>query len=1147
MNRRYRFVGLFILVIALWSLPAYAQQPTGSIEGVVTDQNGAVIAGATVSITEKATGRVITTTTNDSGFYVMRSLLPGIYSVKIEKSGFASGAIENVQVFVGQVANVSISLKVGGTEAVVEVTANTEVQVDTSRHNVDGVIKAREIDQLPLNARNFLDLAGLEPGVIVRDGGSIDPTKVNAFRTVGIAGRSGTGTRVQIDGIDVTDETVGTTTANISDDAISEFQVSRSSLDLSTSLSSSGAISVVTRSGGNELHGSAFYFGRNQKMSAKQGVSQTGPNEPFHRHQVGYRAGGKIIKDKLFWFSNWERFYQADNFKTDPADVPFFPQMAGNVGLPVDIRNVTERVDWNISNSARFFYRFSHSYDNSTGGTGQSPFQNIDWTNVHAVGLDVTQSRLTHSYRFGYVNFNNNISSQEFSQFPFLKTPDGIPFYLSVGQFQLGPNNLAPQQTYQDNFQNKYDGSYIRGNHTLRYGLEINHIVLGGFANFAGPLTVGGSFTADPGGTRDEVIRRGGDPKNPLEYPLDSFSTGPANGFFTVPAAHGFPHGGNFNNRIAWYIGDNWRVMRNLTINFGTRYEYDTGYFNNEAKDGARRPQILAKVNPAAMIAPRFPKDRFGPTFGFAYDPFKDGKTSIRGGFYIAYEMNIANNTIFNEFALIPPGIGPDFFDHTHVAGPDGTPINVDGKHPNGDYSDLLGKPIKDVIGIISKVHLALNAAYANHKFNPAQGQTLFEIAQGITFGGIFPGDFRIPYSVQFNIGVEREIRPGHVLKVDYIRNHGVGLPFFLVDYERRRDAAFFDVNQARARVNAVLAGRTVDQWIAANPGRTISAFGLANDIVFPGVTPELLRARIMSGGFSLYSGLQAKLIGRLTDKLWLVKGANYTISYALQKSDASCGSGRVEFINNTCDNRNINNKAYFGATGFSQMHRLVGSLILDTPGGFRFSQIWTFATNAPVSLFIPALGGVTGANAMFTTDLNGDGGVGTSPRGDLLPGLNLGQWGRKVKDIAELNQIISAYNANVAGRVTPNGQALIAAGIFTEAQLRALRAVSPTIPLVPLNNPNPFASNLFNLDLRISRPIKIEDAKFVKNLTIEPYFDGFNLFNRRGHSDYRGLGAGFGSLNFDYVANNRLGDLEALRAFRFGPRIVQLGFRVSF
>jgi hypothetical protein len=140
-----------------------------------------------------------------------------------------------------------------------------------------------------------------------------------------------------------------------------------------------------------------------------------------------------------------------------------------------------------------------------------------------------------------------------------------------------------------------------------------------------------------------------------------------------------------------------------------------------------------------------------------------------------------------------------------------------------------------------------------------------------------------------------------------------------------------------------------------------------------------------------------------------------------------------------------------------------------------------------------------------------------------------------------------------VAGSPTPEGQALISAGLFTLAQLKALKAVSPIIPLVPPGNPDPFASNPFNLDLRVTRPIKIENAFIVHNLAIEPYFDAFNVFNYRGHGSYNGilgvsaLSASFGALNYDYAANGALAQLKNARSFAFNPRVIQLGFRVSF
>src|SRR5262249_25123160 len=150
----------------------------------------------------------------------------------------------------------------------VEITASsTEAAVDTSRSTVDGVIMSKTIEALPLNGRNFLDLAQLEPGVQVRDGGDFDPTK-NQMSGVSIGGRSGRSTRIQVDGGNTTEETGGPTTANISNETIQEFQVSRSSLDPSTDLTSSGGINIVTRSGGNAIHGSGFAFFRDESLAA---------------------------------------------------------------------------------------------------------------------------------------------------------------------------------------------------------------------------------------------------------------------------------------------------------------------------------------------------------------------------------------------------------------------------------------------------------------------------------------------------------------------------------------------------------------------------------------------------------------------------------------------------------------------------------------------------------------------------------------------------------------------------------------------------------------------------------------------------------------------------------------------------------------
>lgn len=1152
-TRRIKWIYVMLLVL-LGAFTVSAQQPTGAIEGTITDQSGAVLASVKVLITEKATSRMIEVATNKEGYFVARALLPGTYEVKVEHAGFSTGRIENVVVQTGQISNASLSLKVGATTEVVQVEGTSaQLQVDTSRQTIDGVVTAQQITQLPLNQRNFMDLATLQPSVIVRDGEMIDPTKVNAYRTVGINGSSGTGTRVQIDGIDVTDETVGTTSANISTDAVQEFQLSRASFDLSTSLTTSGAINIVSRSGSNEFHGAGFYFWRSDRLAARQDFLQEKP--PFRRQQVGYRVGGPIVKDKLFFFSNWERTYQSEQAIVTSGDFPNI--LDGTVSLPIGIRYTTHRLDWNATDRLRIFYR--HSYDDNlaTGGGGASPFQNVDWTNVHAIGADISGARTTHSFRFGYVNFNNRIQSQELDPFDFNLTPQGIPYQLNVGDLSLGPNGLAPQQTYQDNFQSKYDGSLTAGNHTFRYGADINRIILGGFANFAGPLTANGLFNS--------TVRSGlpaAQRGDPLAYPLDSFSTGPNSGFFTAEAGHNLPHGGHRNTRIAWYAGDSWRIKRNFTLNFGTRWEYDTGFFTGKAP----KLPILEVYGPRTGDVAKFPKDAFSPQVGFAWDIFGNGKTSIRGGFYRSYEMNIFNNSLFDEFARLPTGIGPTALPFDAVVGPDGRAINI-GPVPGcaaadvaaGDYTCLTERPIGSVLGFLGQIHQAVQSAYSSFQFDPTKGISEFVNNGGVTFGGQFPGTYKIPYSMQFTIGVQRELWPNHVLTVDYVRNRGVGLPFLMGEFERRRAARTLNAAAARSQRTAFLTdscqGQSVSEALSNGCLRpdgttrfipTIANFGLASDSVFTGLTPDITRARLLTGGFSLYQGLQARLEGRfgkVSDSPYNpVRGLSYTISYALGRAEATGGSNRTEFINNTVNNDDWNST--FGPTGNDRMHILGLGALMEVPFGFRLNQIWTFRTAPPQNLTIPFLDRFAGSNGIFTTDINGDGNIGSgAPRGDLLPGTQIGDLGRKIKSFSELNQIISAFNSNFAGKLTPAGQALVSAGVFTEAQMRALGGVIKPIPLVPENNPWPFESH-FNLDLRITRPIAITER-----FRIEPSADIFNLFNNNSLGLYGpSLDGTDGALNFDYTGAVDRAELNrTIRHRQKNTRLIQLGVRFTF
>ncbi len=1025
-----------------------------------------------------------------------------------------------------------MQMEVGRTGEIVQVEASAVV-VDVSRQTLDSVITAKEIQDLPSFSRNFLDLAALAPGVITRDGESIDPTKVAAYRTVGINGRSGTGTRVQIDGIDVTDETVGTTTSNISQDAVQEFQLQRSSLDVSTSLTSSGSISIISRSGGNDYHGGAFYDYFNQDMSARLNFNREA--EPINRKRTGVHFGGPIRKEKLFFFANWERHYQTEQ---KILETPTFPQQSGSAGFPIGIRYTTGRLDWNASSAVRAFYRFNHSWDEATGGDVVSPFSNLDWTNTHTIGVDFNRALFTSSMRFGYTNFNNQIVSKSLGK-PFPEF-NGQVYYLGVGAFGSGPNSLAPQETYQDNKQLSYDASYLWNKHTFRFGFQYTNIVLGGFANFTGPLQVFGTYDTD---ALADLRRRGLSVTEPLNFPLESFATGPQNGFFTVEPAHGFAHGGHFNDRYRWYVQDKIKASRRLTLNIGLGWQYDTGYFSNDPL--VRRDPALERWGAGFSSRPQQPKSLYSPSFGFVWDATGKGRTVVRGGFYKAYEMNIYNNTIFDESAMIPAGIGPDAYDITHVAGPDGRPINI-GNHPDGNYEDLIGRPIGQALPIIVQVHQALNAAYNNFKFDPTKGDSLFKQTTGLNIAAIVPGNqYKIPYALQFNIGVSHELRPGTVLSVDYVVNRGVGLPMLYADFERRRDAGTLNAAAARTRLNTVLAGQTVDQFLTARPTATIGTIGLVNDTIWAGVTgTEFARGEFNVGGFSTYRGLQIGLTGRARAMKW-IKDSSYIVSYALGRNENTQGTGRVEFRAATLANRNWNDKSYYGPNGLDFTHIFRAAWLFTAPGGVRLNSGWAFRTAPPLNIFTPNLGGpIAGAQGFFGIDLNGDGGRGTTPRNDILPGVNIGQFGRGIKTFEELNQVISAFNTNFAGKLTPHGQALVTAGLFTEAQLRRLGAVTRPIALIPTSNPYPFHNQLVT-DLRIDRPVRIREG-----MTVVPFADIFNLFNHAPVRTYGGLTERFGALNFNYTAaggGEQKSDLDLARTRQYNTRRVQVGIRFVF
>src|SRR5258707_3640949 len=282
---------------------AQAGLSTGSIQGAILDPKSSTVPAAKVSITSKATGAKLQAEMSPSGTYNSGPLVPGEYVVRVEAPGFNTVEIP-ATVQVGNITTSSVTLEVGATTTVITV-EGAAITLNTEQSTIQGVVTQQQIENLPINGRNFLDLAQLEPGVQIQDGGNFDPTK-KGFSSISFGGRFGRTARIEVEGLDISDETVGTTTQNIAVGSIKEFQVSQSSLDLATELTSSGTVNITTRSGTNAIHGDGFFNYRGDATSAKFG----NPPAVFDRKQYGVSLGGPIIKDKLFAFGSGERTTQ---------------------------------------------------------------------------------------------------------------------------------------------------------------------------------------------------------------------------------------------------------------------------------------------------------------------------------------------------------------------------------------------------------------------------------------------------------------------------------------------------------------------------------------------------------------------------------------------------------------------------------------------------------------------------------------------------------------------------------------------------------------------------------------------------------------------------------------------------------------------
>jgi hypothetical protein len=1064
----------------------------------------------------------------------------------VEGQGFKTTEL-GVTVQVNTTESGNIKLEVGQSAQVVEVEA-TELGVNTEQATVQGVLTSEQIENLPINGRNFLDLAQLEPGVQIQDGGTFDPTK-NGFSSVSFGGRFGRTARIEVDGVDISDETVGTTTQNLPLGAIQESSLQQSSLDLSTELTSSGSVNVTTKSGTNSLHGEGFYYFRDQSLNANLPGAST---NPFQRNQFGGDVGGRIIKDKLFFFLDAERTKQD---LLDPV-IPGGPfgGLTGSFNSPFRETETIGRVDWQPG-KYKVFYRFT--YDQNTSvlpfiPNSFQPFANQNHARGHVAGVDFSTGTFAHSVRFGYTKFENGIADAVTGTSIFNPAPGielaigGDPNCLTAGLdvFCSGPNFLAPQATMQSNKQIKYDGTTAYKNHIIRFGAGYDHIQGGGFAKFLGLAPAVGSPNATP-----PCVGAGNCPfpdgaANPLNYPVTNVNLGNGQGFSSEKKSFGLPGGGlGPDNRLSFYIGDSWKIKPGFTLTAGLRYVRDTGRTDSDLGPIA----VLDQFNYSNQYFTyrglgnrvRQPNANFAPQLGFAWDPSGKGTTVIRAGIGLFYENSIWNNNLFDRPARLQEGL---FLGSTTICSnagapqggvtfPDGTTI------PETTLNGICNQPIGSVASNIAALQQQYQAATL--AAGPAQNGAYIgnALADGIDVTGtnlFYPG-YVTPRSVQMNFGIQKEIRRGTVLTVDFLRNVSTHNMLSIDtnhvgDYRSLTAPGTNGVANAQAAIAAVEAncglGNTVLSTYAMgncalNPGLGIndpdygtpgdpkrpanisdfaingldSGYGLCGGgpcpaAAFPGFNPNVgANQMLFPIGRSVYNGLQMTFKQEMNKTIPGVKHTNLQVSYSLSRYVATARDS--DFINFPVDNGNP--LKYLGPNGLDRTHQISFGGVFDLPVHFRMSLIGHFDSPLPLDLRLPTNGNPGG---IFQTDITGDGtGDGTfgsnGGLGDLLPGTKQGAFGRDFGTNG-LNQKISAFNASRVGQLTPAGQALVTNNLMTQADLTALGGViSGGTPIQSVPAGAIGQGWLKTFDLGINWGYKVKER-----VELRPGVTIFNVFN---------------------------------------------------
>ncbi|MEE8177117.1 MAG: TonB-dependent receptor, partial [Acidobacteriota bacterium] len=678
---------VILLVVFLGAAASFAQLPTATILGVVRDGTGAVIPDANLTARNVETGQTRTTVSASDGSYRFSAMQVGNYEVQVLQAGFQTAVRSGLRLTVGQEAVVNFTLQVGAVEQRVEVTAEAPL-VNTTTSSLGGLVDEQKVSELPLNGRNFVDLALLQSGVqtsrVATGGGSIAGTRFSS-NGAPLASNNTTLDGVRVNSMASSSTATSATGNTLGIEGIQEFRVVTNALSAEYGLAMGSQLVIVSKRGTNAFHGSLFEYHRNASLDARNSFDFTEDDEvdprrlpPFVRNNFGGSLGGPISQDKTFFHGNVEilRERKSESFLvgvlplrckvgnacTGEDETPGFDEddnpilinpaianwldlwpapnfgddeLAFNPGSPIDQQYGQARIDHTFSESDTMFGRYTID-DSETdsprdlpgvGSGSQSRAQYLTFSESHVVSPTViNQARF--SYSRSIISTFHTFKNQEFQKLGSSFVAGEILGEIAVSGIEAwGPRTSNPNIFHQRIYTWSDDVFYTAGTHALKFGALIN------------------KYEQDMGVANDRI--------GVLEFDsIPQFLRGEPLQFRLATPGSVFARDMRFNT-IGFYLQDDWRVRQSLTLNLGVRYEFSTQVNEVSGFSGALR-NITDSEGTLGIPFENSSKRNFSPRFGFAWDVTGNSMTALRGGFGLLFDLGNMG-TAFRYGSLNPP------------------------------------------------------------------------------------------------------------------------------------------------------------------------------------------------------------------------------------------------------------------------------------------------------------------------------------------------------------------------------------------------------------------------------------------------------------------------------------------------------------